>query len=138
MKRLFVCLFCLTVALVMNAERKDSFPIVSENPVDGYFPLVEASGVSTICIDSNDYPVVSISAGMLADDVERVSGKKPSLVKVDNWKEIPEGTVIVAGTLGKNRLIDRMVEKQLIHVEGLGGKWESFVRLSRQPAPHPS
>ena len=127
MKRLFVCLFCLTVALVMNAERKDSFPIVSENPVDGYFPLVEASGVSTICIDSNDYPVVSISAGMLADDVERVSGKKPSLVKVDNWKEIPEGTVLVAGTLGKNRLIDRMVDKQLIHVEGLEGKWESFV-----------
>lgn len=127
MKRLFVCLLCLAVALVMYAERKDSFPKVSENPVDGYFPLVKADGVSTICIDSNDFPVVSISAEMLADDVERVTGQKPALVKVGSWKEIPRGAVLVAGTLGKNRLIDRMVEKQLIHVEGLEGKWESFV-----------
>lgn len=127
MKRLFVCLLCLAVALVMYAERKDSFPKVSENPVDGYFPLVKAEGVSTICIDSNDYPVVSISAGMLADDVERVTGQKPSLVKVESWKEIPRGEVLVAGTLGKNRLIDRIVEERLIPVEGLVGKWESFV-----------
>ena len=127
MKRLFVCLLCLTVALVMYAERKDSFPKVSETPLDGYFPLVKAEGVSTICIDSNDYPVVSISAGMLADDVERVTGQKPSLVKVESWKEIPRGEVLVVGTLGKNRLIDRMVEERLIPVEGLVGKWESFV-----------
>lgn len=66
MKRLFVCLFCLLVALVMYAERKDSFPKVSDKWIDGYFPLLKADGVSTICIDSNDFPVVSISAEMLA------------------------------------------------------------------------
>ena len=134
MKRLWLGLFCMMLAMAMYAERNDSFPKVSEKWVDGYFPLVETSGVATIYLDSNDYPVVGISAEMLADDVERVTGKRPSLMKTGSWKEMSRGVAVVAGTLGQSKLIDRLVEKKLIHVEDIKGKWESFVITT---AEHP-
>lgn len=137
MKRLWLGLFCMMLAMAMYAERNDSFPKVSEKWVDGYFPLVETSGVATIYLDGYDYPVVGISAEMLADDVERVTGKRPFLMKTGSWKEMSRGVAVVAGTLGQSKLIDRLVEKKLIHVEDIKGKWESFaITTAEHPEYH--
>ena len=99
-----------------------NLPNVTEKPKDGCFPLVTADDVATICTDARDYSVVGITAEMLADDVERVTGRRPMVCH-----ELPKKAAVVAGTLGKSRLINQVVKSQKIDVSGIRGKWESFV-----------
>ena len=97
-----------------------------------YFPLASTDGVATICTDTDDYPVVGIAAGMLADDVKLVTGKHPIICH-----ELPKGATIVAGTLGKSRLIEGLVKSQRIDVGSIQGKWESFIiSTTKHPKYH--
>ena len=98
------------------------FPEVREKASRGAFPLA-ASSAATICVDSGDARVVSIAAGLLADDVERLTGLRPAMLS-----ELPEdGPALIAGTVGQSRLIDSLSDKGLIDTEALHGKWESYV-----------
>ena len=134
------------------------FPTVKETPQSGYFCLSDA----TIYIDAADYQVVDITANMLADDIERVTGQRPAL---QYWKSPPTGKgkgsritgpkslqrdgslpspfggvgggsrpCVVAGTLGNSRLIDGLVKSLKTDVSSIKGKWESFiVTTARHP-----
>ncbi|MBR1389169.1 MAG: hypothetical protein IJ569_06085, partial [Prevotella sp.] len=113
----------LLASLLMTAiDGSQAFPKVSEEAVTGYFPLVTAKNVTTICTDEHDYPVVGIAAQMLADDIERVTGQHPAIGHGQ-----PKNTAIVAGTLGKSQMIDGLVKSLKIDVSGIRGKWESFI-----------
>ena len=129
MKRTIMLLCGLMTVLAISAI---NFPNVTEKPKDGCFPLVSADGVATICTDARDYSVVGITAEMLADDVERVTGRRPMVCH-----ELPKKAAIVAGTLGKSRLINQVVKSQKIDVSGIRGKWESFViMMTEHPRYH--
>ncbi len=119
MKRFSLLLVGLMNALAFFAE---TFPNVSEKAVTGYFPMVASNGAATICTDTNDYPVVEITAQMLANDVQRVTGQRPVV-----GHHLPKGAAIVAGTLGKSRMIDQLVKRRMIDVSSIRGKWESFI-----------
>lgn len=94
MKRIIsLGLWLVGYLLPAHAAPTNTFPSIQETPHAGFFPLSEAA----ICIDANDFRVVEITAGMLADDVERVTGKRPQLSKSNT---LPEGVAVVAGTLG--------------------------------------
>ena len=124
-KRLvFIASLTVLMTLVVKGQ---NMPKVTENPVAGYYPLATAQGVAAICTDAQDYPVVGITAEMLADDVERVTGKRPFISH-----ELSKGAAIVAGTLGKSRLIDNLVKSRKIDVSSIRGKWESFIITTTQ------
>ena len=110
------------------------FPQVVEEAHEGYFPLVSAHEVATICSDASDEAVVGVAVGLLADDVERVTGKRPVVRTLSSWKDIPRSAAVVAGTLGRSRLVEQIVGKARIDVSGIRGKWESFAILT---AEHP-
>ena len=75
------------------------FPEVREKAGKGAFPLAD-SEAATICVDSGDARVVSIAAGLLADDVERLTGLRPAV-----QTSMPEeGPVLITGTVGQSRL----------------------------------
>ena len=99
-----------------------NFPDVKENPSAGYFPLATADGLAAVCTDSRDYSVVGIAADMLADDMERITGRRPVTCHT-----LPRSSAVLAGTLGKSRIIDQVVKSQKIDVSGIRGKWESFI-----------
>ncbi|MBR1557194.1 MAG: glycosyl hydrolase 115 family protein [Prevotella sp.] len=123
----------LLASLLMTAlGGSQDFPKVSEEAVAGYFPMVTAENAVTICTDEHDYPVVGITARMLAEDIERVTGQH-SIIS----HEQPKGITIVAGTLGKSRLIDGLVKSLKIDVSGIRGKWESFIiKTAKHPKTH--
>ena len=102
---------------------KKSMPAVSEARIQDYFLLSEA----VIYTDTKEYKVVNITANMLADDIERVTGKHPRVVKTTSLKNIPKGGAVAVGTIGKSRLIDDLVRLKIIEVSSITGKWESFV-----------
>ena len=119
MKRITMLLCGLMTVLMIDAQ---GFPKVSEKAVVGDFPMVTPKSVATICTDERDYPVVGITAQMLADDIERVTGQRPAISHGQ-----PRGTAVLAGTLGKSRLIDGLVKSLKIDVSSIQGKWESFI-----------
>ena len=99
------------------------FPKVSEKTHTDWFPLGEA----TICTDAGDYKVVSIAAQMLADDVERVTSARSTIVSATSLKKLPHGATVVAGTVGHSRIIDELVRQKAINVSAIKGKWESYI-----------
>ena len=99
------------------------FPKVSEKTHTDWFPLGEA----TICTDAGDYKVVSIAAQMLADDVERVTSARSTIVSATSLKKLPHGATVVAGTVGHSRIIDELVRQKAIDVSAVKGKWESYI-----------
>ena len=75
MKRLSMLWLSLICSMVIHAVQTNTFPKIQETPQEGYFPLSEA----TIYTDDTDYRVVEITATMLVDDVERVTGNRLQL-----------------------------------------------------------
>ena len=126
MKRLITSFLSLAVILLIYAcsdpvsKELDAFPQVSEKSSAGWFPL---SG-SAICYDPSDFKVVGITAGMLSDDIGRVTG---SGAEVQAQTAIPEGPAVVAGTVGHSALVDALVREGKIDVSALEGKWESYI-----------
>jgi len=129
MKRLSAFWLGLALSLVVLTATADSFPKISSTPQSGWFPLTDAA----ICTDAADFPVVGIAASMLADDVERVAGRRPMLIQS---RHLPKGTCVVAGTLGHSRLIDQLVKRQYIDVSSISGRWESFIVVTTRHPQH--
>lgn len=105
------------MAMVMNASQ---YPKVLEHAQASYFPLATADGAASICTDSKDYAVVGIAAKMLSDDIVRVMGKDAKVLGQN-------ASSVVAGTLGKSKLIEGLVKQLQIDVSAIKGKWESYI-----------
>ena len=85
---------------------------------------MHGSAAADIVVSSNDFKVVQIAAENLADDINRVTGKKPPL-QTDATRVT--GHAVIIGTLGHSLLIDDLVRAGKLHVDQLRGQWESFV-----------
>ncbi len=119
-----IFLFCsLLVMLPICGNNVADFLKVSEKAQTDWFPLGEA----TICTDAGDYKVVNIAAQMLADDVERVTSARSTIVSATSFKKLPQGATVVAGTVGHSRIIDELVRQKAIDVSAIKGKWESYI-----------
>lgn len=81
-------------------------------------------GASTIYFSPSEAELVGLAAGMLSDDVERVTWRKPACRKSDKAKG--ENAVIVA-TLGTNPLVERLISEGRINCDSLLGAWERFL-----------
>ena len=112
---------------VSNAQTNNSFPedIVIEKPlVENDFPVVSTKGyASVISYDNSDYPGVIRAIHDLQNDIDSVTGKRPSLVTKNEASEFE----IIIGTLGESKLIDKLVSSKKLDVKDLESKWESFV-----------
>ena len=123
LKPIVILLLITFAAIPMEAQPPVTPNVSSEASKPGYFPLSDAD----IYTDSKDYHVVSITANMLADDVERVTGKRPHVAITASVKSIPKGVAVVVGTVGKSRLIDELIRQKSIDVSDVKGKWESYI-----------
>ena len=75
-------------------------------------------------MSSEDWPGVIRAMGDLQSDLDRVTGTAPDLVtgKPPRRKE-----VVIAGTIGKSPLIDKLIKRGRINADDITGKWESFL-----------
>ncbi len=89
----------------------------------GKFALVENGDPGSVLVSASDFPGVIKIAGLFQKDLSRVAGKEAVLKIGDAF---PSKNLIIAGTLGKNRLIDQLAKKGAIDVSGLKGKREQF------------
>jgi len=122
---------CSTVILTNTARAEAAVSgvaptseFVSEQAAAGYFPLASPATMADVFVDSGDWKVAQIAARDLAADVERVTGRKPTLKQTTSG--LSENAVLV-GTLGKSPVIDRLVKEGRLEVTDVQGQWESFV-----------
>jgi hypothetical protein len=94
--------------------------VVTEKAGSQSVKLAGADGAISIAVSANDYEVVKIAANLFAEDVNRVTGKKPRIQEKANSRQM-----FIVGTLGHSELIDKLVSTgKLRNVTGLRGVWE--------------
>lgn len=111
-------LLCMGAAITIAAPVEKA----SENDATA-FPLMTEKDRATVYFDENDSKTVKTVANLFADDVERVTGKRPT---VSTGKPKAKIAVIV-GTVDGNRWIRELSEKKKVDASAMRGQWERFV-----------
>ena len=98
--------------------------LVAFEPSAGAVALARDGHCAPLFLDGGDWPGVLRAARDLQADVERVTGRRPVLVT----EGAPRGAdVVIAGTLGRSRLIDGLVAAGRLDVSGVAGRWEAYL-----------
>jgi len=88
----------------------------------GTFPLVTKNVKVSIVYDNKSTKLDSIIAHLLAEDIERVTSFKPTIM-TDLTKA--KGNIIVVGNI-QSALVQKFINKQSLVHKNLSGKWECF------------
>lgn len=112
----------------------DAVRYVSEEPGAGRFALSTEGATTVIVVSENDHPGVLRAARDLQVDIERVTGRLPSVVT--EMPDEPNAALVLIGTAGKSPLIDDLVRSGKFSVAGVADRWETFV-LETVPDPAP-
>ncbi len=121
-------IFCLAVPVIGSSDT-----MISDAYSKGDFCLVSSNSVADIFVDAGDSKTVLLVAGLFAEDVERVAGRKPS-VKTD--AAVVSRHCVIAGTIGNNSVIKELVEKKKMDVSGIENQWEScLIQVVEKPLP---
>ena len=86
------------------------------------FRIVDNGMATTICVDPSDWKGVLRAANDLGDDICKVSGVAAGVIKTTS----PSSSSILVGTIGKSKLIDKLIAEKKIDVSEIQGQWESF------------
>src|SRR5678816_4012610 len=74
-----------------------------------------------MCIRDSDHRVVQIAATCLADDLLRVTSRKPSITHTR-----PQGPCVIIGSLDRSRIIRSLIDTKQLDVADLKEQWECF------------
>ena len=112
----------------------DAEQMVMTEPAPGAVCIVADNNAATkLFVDAGDHAGVVRAARDLQADVARVTGLTPAMVHTP--EELGESAVLI-GTLGRSKLIDRLVAEGKIDATGVAGKWEASVtQVVRDPLP---
>ncbi len=85
--------------------------------------LVKAGQPAAVVVDAGADQALKHASRNFAADLERVSGKPAKLLDrpVD-----ARGDVVVIGVVGHSALLDDLVKRHKLKVDGLNGRWEAF------------
>lgn len=119
---LFVLLAIVLQPICAHALGEPKY--VRTSPVAGGFVLAANGQSASLLVSDEDWPGVIRAAGDLSQDVERVAGHVPLLVKDAAQAK---SDIVIVGTIGKSPLIDALIRKHKLDVSGIAGQWESAV-----------
>jgi hypothetical protein len=132
----FFCLLGIIFSLPTGAQQTGGLMsniITEKSETEVDFPIVNVEhSVASLRYDTNDYEGVIRAIGDLQNDIDSVTGVKPNLLTT----QVSTDYEIVIGTLGKSKLIDKLVSSKQLDIKDLKGKWESFV-ITTLPNPQP-
>ncbi len=116
--------------LLLVAPLTAGTPGVMTSPEATTFPLVTPQQVAALQVDPADFEVVRRSVELLADDLERVAGRRPPL-------NAAAGPRVIIGTLGYSPAIDTLAASGKLDVTAIRGRWEHFM-IARLPGESPT
>jgi hypothetical protein len=87
------------------------------------FVIYDKLTTTTIIYDTADYATVKLAARLLAQDIETISGYRPSIQS--NLQGV-KGNVIIIGSIDSSGLIRNPAIKKYINTSALENKWEMY------------
>ena len=99
---------------------------VCDQSVPGAFALVSNGQPATVYVDATAPRPVLRVAEDFADDLERVSGRRPAVVH--DLKGVTNDVVVIA-THGRSALIDSLTNQRRVDFRDIGGQWEAYQQL---------
>jgi hypothetical protein len=97
------------------------------------FPIVTEKTTASVYFETGDFISVQTTARLFAEDVERVTGKKPALV---SSKSKLADYVVIVGTIEKNQLIQELVKSKKLSIDSLQNQWERYtIKTIDNPFP---
>ena len=115
----------------LTAHRSKSY--ISSQRSIGAFTLSASGRSAPLVVSSLDYPAVTRVIRDLQADILRVSRAEPALF-LDSPPKTRE--FVLVGTLGRNPLVDELVRNGKLKVDGVAGKWETFlIQVVEKPFP---
>ncbi|MDF1559674.1 MAG: glycosyl hydrolase 115 family protein [Bacteroidales bacterium] len=118
-------LLALSLCGIPAAGQEQAEVIISAEKSAGSLALVSAGSCAPLCVSPGDWPGVMRALTDLQNDLSRVTGTMPELIT--GKKVSGADVIIIAGTIGKSALVDRLVRKRRIDVSDIAGKWESYL-----------
>jgi hypothetical protein len=88
------------------------------------FTIVDNGKAAKIYVDPEDWKGVIRAANDLGDDVRKVSEIKSEVVEKS---EHPVKGAILIGTIGKSKIIDKLIADKKIDISEIKGCWESYI-----------
>ena len=133
---IFSCLLTVILCMTVHAQQTNGLmsDIIVEKPFnESDFPIVGLNHASaSLRYDTSDDKGVIRAIGDLQTDIDSVTGIKPKVITSDAAIDFE----IVIGTIGKSKLIDKLISSGKLDVEDLKGKWESFlITTVKNPKP---
>jgi hypothetical protein len=100
---------------------------------DGSVILHDSGRSTPLASDSADFPGVIRALKNFGTDIGRVTGTEPEIL----FSRLPDsGEVVLAGTLGKNKWIDRLAAEGRIEASRISGRWEATLfQVVENPFP---
>jgi hypothetical protein len=112
------------LALAAPLGAQPAPPLVASTGGAADVALVRAGRAAPVWYDSSDAAVVGVAARLFADDVRRVTGARPDVVRGEARLT---GPAVIVGTLGSSRVVDALAASGKLDVSAVRGRWETFV-----------
>ena len=91
------------------------------------FCIAKDGKAATIVVDQNDWKGVLRAANDLGDDVRKVTGVASHVeFAAVPQQQTQQAGAIIAGTIGKSKLIDGLVKTKKLDVKIIKGRWEAY------------
>jgi hypothetical protein len=113
---------CRAMSSQQSAESAVRF-----TPASHTFALVVHGHAAPILVEAASFETVRTVAGVFAEDVERVSGVRPSIINLLP-AGMPDDPVIV-GVVGQSAILDRLKRAGKLDTHAIEGKWESALTV---------
>ena len=86
------------------------------------FCIAKDGKTTTILVDENDWKGVIRAANDLGDDIRKVTGVAAPVKYIATESQ----PTIIAGTIGKSPLIDKLIKQKKLDVKKIKGHWEGY------------
>lgn len=98
----------------------------------GYVTISAKCSSTALYISDEDFPGVAIAVKSLQADIKSVTNSMPRIInKIGSDKQL-----IIIGTIGKNKLIDQLIQRGKINADSITGRWEAHImQVVDNPAP---
>lgn len=117
-------LLMLLVTITNNAQSIDTKQYVINEQALGSFQLASNGKVASVLISDNDFAGVKRVVGHLKNDIKNVTNVFPNTLDEVSHDE---DYVVIIGTFGKSKIINRLVTDGKIDKSQLEGKREKFI-----------
>jgi hypothetical protein len=125
-------IFALLILFAAQLNLRAGLSLAS-SPGPDDFILFNDARAAALVVETNEDRAVLRAAGDLAADINRVTGVQPPLI---HGFSAGEKVVVIAGTLGRSKILDQLVAAGKLDLTGLAGQWESTVwQTVKDPLP---